>query len=387
MSYDIPRIMQLADFLEKKSCFLFGPRSTGKTSLIGTQLADRAVVIDLLDSKFYLPLSENPAQLAELVAISSDKIIVLDEIQKFPAILDEVHRLIERDKKVFLLTGSSARKLKRENANMLGGRAAQTSLHPLTWSELNAVEKFDLDRYLRFGSLPRVYLSKDPQDELYDYIDTYLAHEIQIESEVRNLPAFARFLKVAALTSGDVCNYSNVASDVGLSANTIRDYYEILDDTLIGYMLPPWRSGTNRKAIATAKHYLFDCGVIHTLSRTETLDRNSNLYGRSFEHFILNEVRAYNTYKRKRWELSFWRTKHGTEVDLIINDTVAIEIKSTVKSTSAHTKGLVAIADENAHWQARILVSHDPLDRQVENNLLLLHWKTFLSRLWSGQFG
>ena len=383
MRSEIPRSLQLSDFIDNKSLFVFGPRATGKTSLIESQLADRAFIVDLLDSKFYLPLCENPARLQEMISLHQDKVVVIDEIQKFPAILDEVHRLIEKEHRIFLLTGSSARKLKRENANMLGGRASQTHLHPLTWFELDRTKQFDLDRYLRYGSLPRIYLSNDPQQELYDYVDTYITQEIQIESEIRNLPAFSRFLRVAALHSGDLCNYAGTASDVGLSAKTIKDYFEILDDTLLGYMLTPWRSGKSRKSIAKAKHYLFDCGVMHTLSRTEFLDRNSNLFGRSFEHFILNEVRAYNSYKRVRWDLCFWRSKHGAEVDIIINDECAIEVKSTAKVSNDDIKGLVAIGDEGT-WQQRILVSQDPIDRYNESGLAILGWTTFLKKLWQG---
>ena len=198
------------------------------------------------------------------------------------------------------------------------------------------------------------------------------------------------------LTLGDRLNNSHLGTadaelridskrlrDVGLSAKTIKDYFEILDDTLLGYMLTPWRSGKSRKSIAKAKHYLFDCGVMHTLSRTEFLDRNSNLFGRSFEHFILNEVRAYNSYKRVRWDLCFWRSKHGAEVDIIINDECAIEVKSTAKVSNDDIKGLVAIGDEGT-WQQRILVSQDPIDRYNESGLAILGWTTFLKKLWQG---
>jgi predicted AAA+ superfamily ATPase len=381
---EFKRDLDLFDFTDKKSLFLFGPRATGKTSLIKRQLSDRAFKIDLLKSQNYLPLSQQPSDLESMIAAQEKDLIVIDEIQKIPALLDEVHRLIEEKKIRFLLTGSSARKLKRHDANMLGGRASQTSLFPLTWHEISQVTDFDLERYLRFGSLPRVYLAEDPVEELSDYVDVYLKEEIMAEAAVRNLPAFSRFLKLAALSSGEQLNYANIAGDVGLSAKTIRSYFEILDDTLLGFELPVWRSGKNRKAVATSKHYLFDCGVMHALSGTKYLDRNSDLYGRSFEHFILNEVRAYRSYARKRWDLSYWRTHDGDEVDLVIDDRIAIEFKSTRHVTGSDLKGLRKIRDE-ATWEKLIIVSQDPISK-LADNILSLDWQSFLGRLWGHGF-
>jgi uncharacterized protein len=381
---EFKRDLDLVDFTDKKSLFLFGPRATGKTSLIKRQLSDRAFKIDLLKSQNYLPLSQQPSDLESMIAAQEKDLIVIDEIQKIPALLDEVHRLIEEKKIRFLLTGSSARKLKRHDANMLGGRASQTSLFPLTWHEISQATDFDLERYLRFGSLPRVYLAEDPVEELSDYVDVYLKEEIMAEAAVRNLPAFSRFLKLAALSSGEQLNYANIAGDVGLSAKTIRSYFEILDDTLLGFELPVWRSGKNRKAVATSKHYLFDCGVMHALSGTKYLDRNSDLYGRSFEHFILNEVRAYRSYARKRWDLSYWRTHDGDEVDLVIDDRIAIEFKSTRHVTGNDLKGLRKIRDE-ATWEKLIIVSQDPISK-LADNILSLDWQSFLGRLWDHGF-
>ena len=381
---EFKRSLNLSDFTVKKSLFLFGPRATGKTSLIRRQLQDQAFRIDLLKSQNYLPLSQQPSDLEPMIAAQEKDLIVIDEIQKIPALLDEVHRLIEEKKLRFLLTGSSARKLKRHDANMLGGRASQTSLFPLTWHEISQSTEFDLDRYLRFGSLPKVYLAEDPVEELSDYVDVYLKEEIMAEASVRNLPAFSRYLKLAALSSGEQLNYANIAGDVGLSAKTIRSYFQILDDTLLGFELPVWRSGKNRKAVATSKHYLFDCGVMHALSGTKYLDRNSDLYGRSFEHFILNEVRAYQSYTRKRWDLSYWRTHDGDEVDLVIDDRIAIEIKSTRQVTGSDLKGLRKIRDE-AMWEKLIIVSQDPIPKFAEN-ILSLDWQSFLSRLWGHEF-
>ncbi|MCX6129039.1 MAG: ATP-binding protein, partial [Proteobacteria bacterium] len=368
----------------KKSCFLFGPRSTGKTTLIQREFADEAFTINLLKSQYYLPLSQNPGFLAALIEAQKKTLIVIDEVQKIPEILDEVHSLIEEKAYRFLLTGSSARKLKRHHANMLGGRASQAALFPLTWFEIQREQDFDLERVLRYGSLPRVYLADTPEEELFAYVDLYLKEEIQAEALVRNLPSFTRFLKLAALASSEQINYSNISNDVGLSAKTIREYYEILADTLLGFQLQVWKSGRKRKVSTTSKYYLFDCGVIHTLTGTKSVDRNSDLYGRSFEHFLIQEVRAYQSYFRRRWELRYWRTSQGEEVDLIVDDSMAIEIKATQKVGIKDLRGLLKIRDE-ADWKHLILVSQDPLDHVLEG-ITCLNWQSFLHRLWTHSY-
>ena len=384
MTTEFKRFLQLSKLVEKKSCFLFGPRSTGKTTLIREELRDLALTINLLKSQYFLPLSQNPGILASLIEAQDKTLIVIDEVQKLPEILDEVHNLIEERSYRFLLTGSSARKLKRQHANMLGGRASSAALFPLTWSEIQARQPFELERALRYGTLPRVYLAEDPDEELFAYVDLYLKEEIQTEALTRNLPSFSRFLKLAALASSEQINYANIASDVGLSAKTIKEYYEILHDTLLAFSLPVWKSGKKRKTSATAKYYLFDLGVIHTLAGTKTLDRNSDLYGKSFEHFLIGEVRAYQSYSKRRWELSYWRTVGGQEVDLIIGDDLAIEIKATSKVSSKDLQGLIQI-EEEGEWKERILVSHDPLT-QVFQGISCLHWQTFLERLWAHKY-
>lgn len=383
MTAKIRRELQLGPRLSAKSLFLFGPRATGKTSLIRDQLDKDVLVIDLLTSKYFLPLSQNPVDLTAMIRAANAKFVVIDEIQKLPMLLDEVHSLIETTNIHFLLTGSSARRLKKQNANMLGGRASKAALFPLTWHELNRENKFDLDRYIQFGSLPRVYFSDNPADELFDYVDVYLKEEIQSEAAVRNLPAFSRFLKTAALCSGEILNYSNLASDVGLSANTMREYFSILDDTLLGFQLPPWKGAKTRKSVAKAKHYLFDCGVLNTLAGTKNVERNSNLYGVCFEHFLINEIKAYSSYRRKNWDLSFWRTEHSVEVDLIVNDQMAIEIKATKNVTSKMKKGLEIIRTE-APWKMRLLVTQDPVQKSDDRGIQMMHFSDFLRLLWNG---
>lgn len=362
---------------------MLGPRSTGKTFLIHEQLKDRALVIDLLKSSTAMTLRNNPSELEAMVSATDKKLVVIDEIQKIPELLDEVHRLIEERGLIFLLTGSSARKLKRGNANMLGGRASQAFLYPLTWHELKRENLFELNKILRFGSLPRVYLSQSPQDELLDYVEVYLKEEIQAEALVRSLPNFSRFLKVAALNHSQIVNYTKVANDVGLSPTTIREYYQIIEDTLLGFVLPPWQEGGKRKPVSTAKHYLFDMGVCHTLSGTKTIDRNSNLYGMSFETFVTNEIRTYLSYRRIREELHFWRTKHQDEVDLIIGDHTAIEIKSASRVSPRDTRSLRHLFDEQS-WKHVYLLSQDPTPRIYEKNISVMPWELFFEKLWSG---
>jgi len=348
------------------------------------ELGLEALTINLLSSQYFLPLSQNPSLLGALIEVQDKTLIIIDEVQKLPEILDEVHNLIEQKSYRFLLTGSSARKLKRQHANMLGGRAGAAALFPLTWFEIQSTQPFNLEKALRYGTLPRVYLAENADEELYAYVDLYLKEEIQAEALVRSLPNFSRFLKLAALASSEQIHYANMASDVGLSAKTIKEYYEILKDTLLGFDLPVWKSGRKRKTSSTGKFFLFDLGVIHTLAGTKTLDRNSDLFGRSFEHFLIFEVRAYQSYHRRRWELTYWRTVDGLEVDLIIDDAVAIEIKATSKVNLRDLRGLIQIQDE-ADWKQRILVSQDPLD-QVLEGVTCLNWQTFLERLWAHHY-
>lgn len=378
----VSRQLNLPQLLAKKSFFLFGPRATGKTFLIREQLTSQALILDLLRSDLYLRLSRSPTELESIItAYGPCSVVVIDEVQKVPQLLDEVHRLIESKGLKFLLTGSSARKLRRGQANLLAGRAWHAALFPLTWAELNT-SSFDLDRYLRYGGLPTVYLSKDPDEELRAYTKTYLYEEIQAEGLVRRLPQFARFLQVAALSSGQMLNFAAIGSDAQVSPTTIREYYYLLEDTLLGFLLPPWTKSKRRKAIATAKFYLFDTGVTHTLAGTETLDRNSDLYGRSFEQWIAMELRAALSYQRARQELTYWRSTHQQEVDFLIGDEIAIEVKASPRVHDRDGKGLLAIKEEGI-VKRFYLVSQDPQE-MAKDDVQRLHWRTFLSRLWSG---
>lgn len=380
----IPRTLDLPGLLRRKSILLFGPRGTGKTFLIRERLSDAALRIDLLRSDIYLRLSAAPGEIEGMIDASAREFVVIDEIQKVPALLDEAHRLIEERRVRFLLTGSSARKLKRQQANLLAGRAWIASLFPLTWRELG--KRFALERYLRYGGLPAVYLSADPGEDLRAYVDTYLKEEIQAESRVRRLPAFHRFLRVAALGSGRMLNFAQIGSDAGVAAATVRDYYSILSDTLTGFILEPWKESKRRKAIQTPRFYFFDTGVTHALAQTEVLDRNSDLYGRSFEQWIAMELRAHLSYGRSSLPLTYWRSVHSQEVDFLIGDRTAVEVKATRRATERDAAGLAALAEEGV-FRRFYLVSQDPAHRRQRVGVATVEfapYETFLQRLWDG---
>jgi predicted AAA+ superfamily ATPase len=378
---DLPRTLDLAALLAKKSFFLFGPRATGKSHLIERQLRDQVLVIDLLRSDVLMRLASRPDELESIIEGGpKTPWIVLDEIQRIPSLLPEIHRLIETKRYRFLLTGSSARKLRRGSADLLGGRAWVANLFPLTSAE---IPSFDVRRYLRFGGLPTVYLSESPEEDLRAYVSLYLQEEIRAEGIIRRLPPFTRFLRVAALSSGQLLNYAQVASDAEVAASTVREYFSVLEDTLVGWTLEPWRESRKRKAIQTAKFYFFDVGVMHELAGTTALDRNSDLYGRSFEHFIGMELRAYLGYTRSRDGLTFWRSTHGYEVDFLIGGRIAIEVKSTRKASLREARGLLALREEKVAKRF-LFVSEDPIAAK-RDGIEFLQWSTFLRRLWDGE--
>ena len=377
---DIARYINLPQLLQKKSFFLFGPRATGKSTCVVQQLARQAQVIDLLDSETFFKFSNDFKQLEVAVLHSKKRIVVIDEIQKLPQLLNDVHRLIERHGTHFLLTGSSTRKLRRGGVNLLAGRAWEAQLFPLTYHEL---PQFDLERYLYCGGLPAVYLSDTPAEELRAYVSTYMRQEIQEEALVRRLPSFTRFLQTMALSNGEILNYAKIANDCQTAPSTVASYVQILVDTLLATTLPPWGAAKKRKAVRTAKLYFFDTGVARTLAGIRSLERNASFYGKSFEHFIWMELRAWLSYTRREEELSFWRTRHGYEVDFLVGSELAIEVKASKNVSSRDLKGLRALAEEGI-CQKFYLVSHDTLNKKYEQ-FHALHWRTFLDQLWEGK--
>ncbi len=377
----IERQLKLAPLLAMKSFFLFGPRATGKTTLIRQQLAETATIVDLLDSRYFLRLSSSPHELKSLIAAAPADIIVIDEIQRIPELLNEIHRLIETQNITFLLTGSSAGKLRRGKANLLAGRVWVARMFPLIHREL---PDFDLDRYLRYGGLPAVYLSKYPEEALDAYVNTYLREEIMAEGLIRRLPPFSRFLETIALTNGEMINFTKLANDCQVPPSTVTEYVRLLEDTLIGFLLPAWTQSKKRKSIKTGKFYFFDPGITHMLAGTETLDRNSDLYGKSFEQFICMELRAYLNYRRKKLPLTYWRSKSGHEVDFLLGTRTAIEVKASRKISRDDFKGLKYLKEEGV-FQNLIVVSQDPVSTRTDN-ILSLPWQKFLSDLWRDRF-
>lgn len=375
------RCLDISGLLKKKSIFLFGPRATGKTTLIYDQLRHDACVIDLLKSDYVLRLSSRPSELEAVIERNKKTFVVIDEIQKIPLLLDEIQRLIETKKYRFLLTGSSARKLKAGRSNLLAGRAWNAELFPLTSWEIG-IENMNLKKYFLHGGLPAIYLSSDPKEELRAYIRNYLYEEIQAEGIVRKIPAFSRFLETAALTNGQLLNYAQIASDSEVPAPTVREYYQILVDTLIGFMVEPWTKSKKRKAISTAKFYFFDCGVVHALQQKWNISEQSVDFGNALEHFIAMELRSYLHYSRIFEELKFWRSTSQFEVDFVIADQMAIEVKAKKKVSDRDLKNIKALQEENI-FKKYFLVSQDPIEA-VRNRVTCVPWQTFLKDLWSG---
>jgi len=372
----LERILNLPALLERKSFFLFGPRGTGKTTLIRNTLED-AFLIDLLEIKTYREYLKNPSILAEQ---KLKPVVVIDEVQKLPEILDEVHRLIETRKLTFLLTGSSARKLKRGGANLLAGRAWWAELFPLTSHE---IPDFELLTYLNRGGLPAVYPSDDFQEELKAYTGLYLKEEIQNEALTRKISHFTEFLDLVALCNGEEISYQSIAVDCGVSANSIKNYIQILEDTLVAFQLPGFTKTRKRKSISRAKLYFFDIGVVNSLAGRGEIMAGSELFGKAFEHFIVLEVRAFLSYFRKDVNMYYWRSTSQFEVDLVLGTQWAIEIKSTTMVQDKHLKGIRALKEENTIENFAV-VSCDTIERVTKDNITIFPWKRFLQKLWQG---
>jgi predicted AAA+ superfamily ATPase len=376
------REFNVLEALKAKSHFLLGPRGTGKSFLARQQLEGHAAIINLLRSEASRVLLANPSRLESMIAANipkGSKFVVIDEVQKIPALLDEVHRLIEEGGYKFLLTGSSARKLRTGGVNLLAGRAWPMGLFPLTTSELGAA--FQLDQYLRYGGLPSVISSDAPQLELDAYVGLYLDEEIKMEGLVRRLAPFSEFLRLAGLSNGKVINFSKMANEVGVSSPTIREYFHILEDTLVGNLIPLWRKSPTRKPGSSARFYFFDTGVANTLAGINALDPASDLFGRCFEQFVYMEIKAWMTYRRKKFSLSYWQKSNECEVDLLLGNEIAIEVKSTTRLNSSDFRGLKEVTDE-VPVKRRILVSRDPMAMENEG-ILCLHWSQFCERLWN----
>jgi predicted AAA+ superfamily ATPase len=375
----IHRLLNLQPLLEKKSYFLWGPRQTGKSWLIRHTLKEYPYY-NLLDNSTFLRLSHSPQRLREEMR-ESTRIIVIDEIQKLPILLDEVQLMIESYGVHFLLTGSSGRKLKRSGANMLGGRARTQYMHPFSYSELK--EHFILEDAINKGLLPSIYFSDDPAADLKSYVGTYLKEEIAAEGATRNIPAFSRFLEVAALCNGGIINYTKISNDAQVARTTIQEYFQILKDTFIAYEIKPWKKSLKRKVLSTSKFYFFDTGVVKTLQQRNQVMPGTTEFGELFETYIAHELKTFIDLYLDA-ELFYWRTATGIEVDFIIDDLLAVEVKATRTVSNKDLNGLRALREEGkiAHY---ILVCLEETPRTIDG-IQLLPWKNFLEALWSRKF-
>jgi predicted AAA+ superfamily ATPase len=362
--------------------FLWGPRQTGKSTLL-RQRYPEAVWIDLLKAEEFRRYATRPELLRQELAKSGARFVVVDEVQKVPALLDEAHWLHENAGVHFALCGSSARKLKRGHGNLLGGRALRRELFGLSAHELGT--DFDLNRMLNHGTLPRIYASSSPRPLLNAYVADYLKEEVMAEGLVRHLPPFSEFLNAAALTDTEQVNFTTIGRELGVSRETVRGYFEILGDTLLARMLPPYRKRPKRRLSLADKVYFHDVGVVNFLARRGTLEPGSEVYGKAFESWVFHELCSYNSYRERFAEFSFWRLSTGVEVDFIVNDLeCAIECKSSTEVQSHHLKGLRELKAEHPAIGKQIVVSREPKSRKISDGIEILSVADFIGELWSG---
>lgn len=360
--------------------FLWGPRQTGKTTLLRAAYPD-AFWVDLLKADEYRRYLQNPERLREELAHRSPTQVVIDEVQKVPALLDEIHWLHEHRGLRFALCGSSARKVRRGGANLLGGRALRYELHGLTAAELG--RDFDLDRLLDRGYLPRVFGSTRSRQLLESYVADYLKEEVAAEGLVRKLPTFATFLESAALADTELVNFSTIARDCGgVSSQTVKSYFDILVDSLLGRWLPAYTKRPKRRVIGAPKFYFGDVGVVNHLARRGIIQRRSELFGKAFENWVFHELSAHNAYSGALAALSYWRLAGGTEVDFIVNDVqVAIEAKGTANVTTDHLRGLRELARDHPRMPKRIVVCLEPRARRTDDGIDIIPAAEFGRRL------
>ncbi|MDD3033468.1 MAG: DUF4143 domain-containing protein [Bacteroidales bacterium] len=366
---------------ENESFFLWGARQTGKSTLLQLTFPNTRY-IDLLKSDEFERYNRRASLLREeLSLLPENELIIIDEIQKIPELLDEVQWLMTNKNHRFILSGSSARKLRRSGVNLLGGRAIRKHLYPFVSAE---IPDFDLIKACNNGMMPRHYLVDDASKRIHAYVGDYLQQEIKAEALTRNLKTFSHFMEIAALSNGEILNYSNIASECGVSAPTVKEYFSILEETLIGYTIPAFTRNVKRRVIQSPKFYYFDVGVANFLLKRRSLLPGSAEFGNAFEHFIIQEIIAYIGYSESQHSLSYWRTTSGYEVDAVIgNANVAIEIKSTEEVHSHHTRGLKAFSDEFPSARL-IIVSMDKNPRRM-NEIDVLPAMNFLTMLWNGE--
>jgi uncharacterized protein len=369
----------------KESFFLWGPRQVGKSALLRATYPS-AVWIDLLKTDVYMRYLRHPALLREeLDAKPPSGPVIVDEVQKLPVLLDEIHWLIENRGIVFGLCGSSARKLRRGHANLLGGRAVRYELHGFVANELG--RDFQLLRALNHGGLPRHYLAESPSRLLAAYVDDYLKEEVANEGLVRNLPAFADFLNAAALADTELVNSANIARECAISAPAVREYFQILVDTMLGRCLPAYTKRPKRRMIQARKFYFADVGTVNVLARRGRIEPRSELFGKALENWIFHELSAFAAYRAPDLRLSYWRTAAGIEVDFVLGDAaVGIEVKSTAHADDTHLRGLRALRADQPSNKKLICVCTEARARRTQDGIDILPVADFLSRLWQGDY-
>ncbi len=380
----IDRVLNI-DLPPRQSAFLWGARKTGKSTYLKKKFP-HSLVYDFLKSDLFIEFSKNPSLLREQLLAQGDTVIghpvILDEVQKVPQILDEVHWLIENKGFQFILCGSSARKLKRGQANLLGGRAWRYEMLPLTTVEIGDV---DLLRALNHGLIPTHYLQNNCKKSLTAYVRDYLKEEVFNEGLTRNIPAFSRFFDAMGYSHGELTNYSNIARECGVNSKTVKEYYQILVDTLLGTMVEPFKKRKNRQTITKAsKFYLFDVGVAGAITKRELHEEKGELFGKAFEHFILMQMIAHSSYSELEYEINFWRTKSGMEVDFILGKgEIAVEIKGSSRIDNRSLKPLSAFMEEYSPRKGFVVCNEKT--KRVHGNIILIPWRMFLDDLWQGK--
>jgi predicted AAA+ superfamily ATPase len=375
-----------------QSAFLWGARKTGKSTLL-RKAFPQSIAYDFLKTDVALSFAARPALLREqLLARPAAELqfpIILDEVQKVPGVLDEVHWLIENRGLRFMLCGSSARKLKRGRANLLGGRAWRFEMYPLVTAEFLAADGppggFDLLRALNHGLLPSHYLSSHPRRSLEAYVRDYLKEEVFDEGLTRNVPAFSRFFEAVGYSHGQLVNYANIARDCGVDAKTVKEYFQILCDTLLGRLVTPYKKRQERQVISKApKFYLFDVGVAGVLSKRHLVEPRGEQFGRALEHLVFMELAAHASYRELAYDICFWRTKSGAEVDFVLGDgEVAIEVKGTSRVDDRDLRSL-ALFSETHGPRLSVVVCNEP-DERLVRGVRILPWRRFFEELWSGR--
>lgn len=371
-----PRAIQVD---QGKSFFLFGPRGTGKTTWLKQNFKD-AVYIDLLRADIYANLLAYPENLINFIPRDFSGWIIIDEIQRVPELLNEVHRLIEEKRYKFILTGSSARKLRRGGVNLLAGRALTYHMYPLTAEELG--DDFDLLTSLRFGNMPSVYRERNKKKYLESYVSTYIVQEVLQEGLTRNLPAFSRFLQVASFSQGSVLNVSNIAKECSISRKIAENYFSILEDLLIAYFLPPFTKKARRRNVKHNKFYYFDVGVYRTLRPKGPLDLSDDIDGVSLETLVLHELKAMNEYHDLGYQIYFWRTHTGAEVDFVLygeRNFLAVEVKKRAVVTDKDLAGLRLFLKD--YPQARGLLLYGGSKRLYYDKITVLPLQDFFANV------